>query len=160
MACAPTRVRSFPRGSNTQTSELRKCIADLQREKAMLQGHLSSLKGDHLGPMVNHSALISEKLQCEDRIEEISITIGELQHELALQCAGTKEEQINSGLLQRGNSFCETQEEKEKAKLILEAELLAGFEAFKICKEDELQDHMDTSQPEQTSKQGKRQKKL
>ena len=34
MAFAPTRVKSFPRGSNYQTCGISECIADLQREKA------------------------------------------------------------------------------------------------------------------------------
>ena len=147
MAFAPTRVKSFPRGSNYQTCGISECIADLQRERAMLQAHLSKLKVE--SPLDNHTAIISEKMQVEDKIDELSFTIGELQRELLASqraAAQAQEEETQHVSLRRGNSMCETKDEVKNAQQVLE-EALAAFEPFKICEEDQLQEdnHMDTS---------------
>ena len=189
MACAPKRVKSFPRGSNYQTCGISECIDDLKREKAMLLAHLSELKFDIR--LQNHASVISEKIKCEEKIEELSSTIGELQSELlasqreaAQAVLASQEKDTQPGSLRRGNSMCETKQEFDNAQRDLEL-ALAAFEPFKICEEVHLQEHiqMDTSLPGQkqksknkggnisgveepfnihimTSEQGKRQKKL
>ena len=159
MAFAPTRVKSFPGGSRYQTNSTRlsESIEDLEREKSMLEAHLSNLKVDKLSPIQNAAAIISEKMKIEEKIDELSFTIGDLQRELI---AAQHEENSEIGLLRRGASYCETKQENKNAHVDVAA-ALAAFEALDIDEEDDNQDVKITGAEEPfnlhliTSEQGK-----
>ena len=122
-----------------------------------------------------------KKIKCEEKIDELSMTIRQLQSELlaSQHAAQAQEEETHPGSLRRGNSMCETKTEFKSAQQNLEA-AMAAFEPFKICEEAELQEHMDTGKKQMannthrkitgaeepfnihimTSEQGKKQKML